>query len=76
MDETHQPKHLLVRLTAPELFHCPFVVMTEPGGAYFDEEEAAALRKYLLKGGFLWADDFWGEYAFELPLVSTPSSMP
>jgi hypothetical protein len=65
MDETHQPKHLLVRLTAPELFHCPFVMMTEPGGAYFDEEEAAALRKYLLKGGFLWADDFWGEYAFD-----------
>ena len=65
MDETHQPKHLLVRLTAPELFHCPFVMMTEPGGAYFDDEEAAALRKYLLKGGFLWADDFWGEYAFD-----------
>jgi hypothetical protein len=65
MDEAHQPKHLLVRLTAPELFHCPFIMMTEPGGAYFDDQEAAALRKYLLKGGFLWADDFWGEYAFD-----------
>ena len=40
-------------------------MMTEPGGAYFDEEEAAALRTYLQKGGFLWADDFWGDYAFE-----------
>ena len=38
--------------------------MTEPGGAYFDEAEAAQLRDYLLKGGFLWVDDFWGEYAF------------
>jgi hypothetical protein len=65
LDETGQPKHLLLRLTAPELFHCPFVMMTEPGGAYFDDQEAAGLRKYLLKGGFLWADDFWGSYAFD-----------
>jgi len=39
--------------------------MTEPGGAYFDDDEAAGLRTYLQKGGFLWADDFWGDYAFE-----------
>ena len=76
MDETHQPKHLLVRLTAPELFHCPFVMMTEPGGAYFDEEEAAALRKYLLKGGFLWADDFWGAYAFDFWATQIGKALP
>jgi hypothetical protein len=64
MDESQQPKHLLVRLTDPELFHCPFVMMTEPGGALFDDREATGLRNYLLKGGFLWADDFWGEYAW------------
>src|SRR6476660_6493117 len=40
-------------------------MMTEPGGTYFDEAEAAGLRTYLQKGGFLWADDFWGEYAWE-----------
>jgi len=39
--------------------------MTEPGGAHFDDDEAAALGKYLRKGGFLWADDFWGAYAFD-----------
>jgi hypothetical protein len=64
MDETGQPKHLLVRLTDPEISRCAFVMMTEPGGADFDPEEAAGLRNYLLKGGFLWADDFWGDYAF------------
>ncbi len=64
MDEARQPKHLLLRLTDTELFRCPFVMMTEPGGAYFDDQEAASLRNYLLKGGFLWADDFWGEYAW------------
>ena len=64
-DVAGDPKPLLLRLTQPELFHCPFVMMTEPGAAYFDDAEAAALRKYLLKGGFLWADDFWGEYAWQ-----------
>lgn len=56
--------HVVVRLTDPLLNHCPFVMMSEPGGAFFDETEAAQLRDYLLKGGFLWVDDFWGEYAF------------
>jgi hypothetical protein len=64
MDSEDQPRHLLVRLTDAEIAHCPFVMMTEPGGAFFDEQEAVGLRNYLLKGGFLWADDFWGEYAF------------
>jgi hypothetical protein len=58
--------HALMRLTdAGTLGHCPFIMMTEPGGAYFDDDEAAGLRTYLQKGGFLWADDFWGDYAFE-----------
>jgi hypothetical protein len=60
-----EPKPILLRATQPELFRCPFVMMTEPGGAYFDDAEAASLRAYLLKGGFLWADDFWGDYAFD-----------
>jgi hypothetical protein len=57
-------KHVVVQLTDPLLYHCPFVMMTEPGGAFFDTAEAARLHDYVLKGGFLWADDFWGEYAF------------
>jgi hypothetical protein len=58
--------HLVIRLTDPELYHCPFIMMTEVGAAFFDDEEAAHLRDYLLKGGFLWADDFWGEYAWHV----------
>ena len=59
------PVHIVIGLTDPELFQCPFVMMTEPGGAEFDAREAAQLRLYLLKGGFLWADDFWGSRAWE-----------
>lgn len=64
-DESREPRHFVLRLTDPALFQCPFVMMTEVGGLYLDDEEAATLRAYLLKGGFLWADDFWGSYAWQ-----------
>src|SRR5437773_1724250 len=31
------PEHYVVRLIDPALFECPFVMMSEPGGSYFDE---------------------------------------
>ena len=73
--------HVVISLTEPELFKCPFVMMTEVGAAYLDEDEAKALRTYLLKGGFLWADDFWGTYAWahwerELRKVFSASEYP
>jgi len=58
--------HVLVRLTDPEIFHCPFIMMTEVGNSFFDQAEAASLRTYLDKGGFLWADDFWGTQAWNV----------
>jgi len=64
-DSTGDFNHIVIRLTDPLLFRCPFIMMTEPGGTYFDDDEAKQLREYLLRGGFLWADDFWGEYAWE-----------
>jgi hypothetical protein len=36
-------------------------MMASPGTAGFSTQEAERLREYLLKGGFLWGDDFWGE---------------
>ena len=61
-----QPNHLIVRLTDDELFQCPFVMMQEVGALYIAEEEAARFRQYFLKGGFLWVDDFWGSYAWNV----------
>jgi Domain of unknown function (DUF4159) len=65
MDSEEVPKHLLINLRQPELFHCPFIMMTEVGRLSLNDQEAANLRTYLVKGGFLWADDFWGEYAWD-----------
>ena len=64
-DAPGQPQHLIVGLTSDELFQCPFIMMQEVGRLFFNEQEAAALRTYLLKGGFLWVDDFWGSYAWD-----------
>jgi hypothetical protein len=71
-----EPNHLLVRLTDPELLNCPFVMLTEPGGAFLDQNEALGLRNYLLKGGFLWADDFWGEYAWNHWMTEVHKALP
>jgi hypothetical protein len=56
------PEGVAVELTDPELFNYPFIYMVDPGGLVFEEAEVVALRKYLLNGGFLMVDDFWGEY--------------
>jgi len=64
-DASGEPDHVVISLSDPALFECPFVMMTEVGNAYISPEEAAKLREYLQKGGFLWADDFWGSYAWD-----------
>ena len=55
------PDARIIRLTDPELADYPFIYIVEPGGLFLQESEAQALRKYLLNGGFLMLDDFWGE---------------
>jgi hypothetical protein len=61
----NQPNHFVVQPTDDALFQCPFIIMSDPGSAGFSEQDVAALRSYLLKGGFLWADDFWGPWAWD-----------
>jgi hypothetical protein len=65
-DSSGEPNNLLLRLTDDLLFQCPFIMMTEVGNTYLSPQEAERLREYLLKGGFLWADDFWGTWAWQV----------
>lgn len=60
-----EPNHLLVNLGGPELFDCPIVFLSAPGAVSINDAEGVNLRTYLLKGGFLWADDFWGSYEWD-----------
>ena len=64
-DRHGEPNHWVVRLTDDALFNCPFVMAADVGTIGMSGEEAARLREYLLKGGFLWVDDFWGPRAWE-----------
>ena len=64
-DPDRQPHHVVVRLDDPLLYRCPMVFMENVGTLQFSEEEAASLRDYLMRGGFLWVDDFWGSAAWE-----------
>lgn len=59
------PEPVILELTDPRLFDYPWIYMIEPGALVFSEEEVVALRRYLLSGGFLMVDDFWGEDEYE-----------
>jgi hypothetical protein len=80
-DATGTPNHLVVRLTDEELFQCPYLHIEDVGSAALTDAEVSALREYLMKGGFMWVDDFWGEYAWnvwqnELERVLNPTDYP
>jgi hypothetical protein len=64
-DVNGDPNHYVVRLADDSLFNCPFLMASDAGTIGFTPAEGDRLREYLLKGGFLWVDDFWGSTAWE-----------
>ena len=77
----NEPNHFVVQPTDEALYQCPFIIMSDPGSVGFSDDDAAALRSYLLKGGFLWADDYWGpwawdDFAAEIGKVLPPAQYP
>jgi len=64
MGDEGEPNYWVVRLTDEALFSCPFAMATDVGTLEFSDAEVDGLRAYLLKGGFLWVDDFWGPRAW------------
>lgn len=59
------PDGKVLELTDKELFDYPFIYIVEPGRLTFTDKEAETLRRYLLNGGFLMCDDFWGDRDWE-----------
>lgn len=59
------PEPIYLDLTDERLANYPFLYMIEPGGLQFSDEEVRALRTYLMNGGFMMVDDFWGSYEWE-----------
>src|SRR5579859_2195902 len=56
-----RPGMNFIDITTKELTRYPFVYLAGAGGVIFTDEQAADLGKYLLSGGFIMADDFWGD---------------
>lgn len=52
--------HNAVRLDDPDLRRFPFLYALEVGYMRLSSSEVEGLRNYLLAGGFLVIDDFWG----------------
>ena len=61
-----EPNHYLVRFSDDQLFSCPFLMAGDIGSIGISPTDAARLRDYLLKGGFLWTDDHWGTEEWEV----------
>lgn len=55
----------VLALDDPALFKYPVAYMTEAGFWTMTDKEAAGLRAYLLKGGFVIFDDFRGDYGWQ-----------
>jgi hypothetical protein len=62
---TGDVRPLIVRPTDDALFQCGFVMLWQAESIFLSEEDAARLRLYLLKGGFIWSDDSWGTDAWQ-----------
>ena len=80
-DDASEPIHWVVPIMDDGLFSCPFVLASAVGTMSLAPGDIAQLRDYLLKGGFLWVDDFWGTYewerwASEIGKVLPPSQYP
>ena len=55
----------VVNLASDDIFNYPFVYAVQVQAWTFKDDEAARLREYLLRGGFLMVDDFHGTVDWE-----------
>jgi hypothetical protein len=59
------PRPEQVPIMDDRLFDYPLIYVVEPGYMELDDEQAKRLREYITRGGFIFFDDFWGEYEWE-----------
>ncbi|MBA3973252.1 MAG: hypothetical protein C0504_03415 [Candidatus Solibacter sp.] len=66
----------VVDLHSDEIFNHPFVYVVEPGHWNLSGTEAAKLREYVERGGFLMTDDFHGTYSWGNFMASLSRAFP
>jgi hypothetical protein len=71
--DPHTAETNILTFDDPQLFKYPVAYLCEPGGWSLSEPEAAGLRTYLHKGGFVIVDDFraqhWGNFESQIMRV-------
>lgn len=60
------PNPIIMELTDPKLCEYPFVFLAAPQSIDLSTAEVAALRRYLLNGGFMMCDEFFGTIQWNL----------
>ncbi|HAY47002.1 MAG TPA: hypothetical protein DCY55_12080 [Gammaproteobacteria bacterium] len=66
----------LISLEDDQIFDFPWLYAAEVGQWSLSTKEAAQLREYLNRGGFLMVDDFWGEYEWQIFVQSMQRVFP
>jgi hypothetical protein len=66
----------LVDLETDAIYNWPWVYVVEPGHWELNDRQAAKLRDYLLRGGFLMTDDFHGTYEWSVFMESMSKVFP
>ena len=88
IDVDGSPNENAIRLDDPEIRKYPFLYALEVGDIALSPAEVTGLRNYLLAGGFLVIDDFWGSWQWanfeqqirqvfpEHPIIEVPLDHP
>ena len=88
IDVDGSPMENAIRLDDPEIRKYPFLYALEVGDIALSPAEIEGLRNYLLAGGFLVIDDFWGSWQWanfeqqirlvfpEHPIIDVPLDHP
>lgn len=58
------------------MFDWPWLYAVQTGTWRLTDSQAASLREYLLRGGFLMCDDFWGDSEWEVFMESMRRVLP
>jgi hypothetical protein len=66
----------VVDLESDDIFDYPWVYAVEVGRWSLTDEQAKKLREYLLRGGFLMADDFHGTWEWDIFMASMSRVFP
>jgi hypothetical protein len=59
-----------------DIYDFPWIYAVEVGYWYLNDQEAARLREYLLRGGFLMVDDFHGSFEWSAFVASMSKVFP